>query len=184
MNNDLLNNSTNNDITQPLINEGLYDNQDSQSTNRTFRTTSFTRVSNEIPSNQSYESMEIEDIYEPMEVIEEQQDTSNQIEDESEEDEYNEDMESYNSLPSPETLHRTTSELSSSTSSTLPPNNIDGFWSEFANNIRDNLNENMETILQSADHPVASRIQIDIPFLNENLDISSNYIFHSSYHLP
>lgn len=184
MNNETNNNITNNDITQPLINEGLYDNQESQSSNPTFRTTFFTRVSNEAPLNDIYDSMEIEDIYEQMEVIEEEQDTSNQFEDESEEDEYNEDMESYNSLPSPETLHRTTSELSSSTSSTLPPNNIDGFWSEFANNIRDNLNENMETILQSADHPVASRIQIDIPFLNENLDISSNYIFHSSYHLP
>ena len=176
----------NNDITQPLINEGLYDNQHSQSSNPTFRTTSFTRESNETPLNGTYDSIEIEDIYEQMEVIEEEQDSLNELEDDEddEDDEYNEEMDSYDSLPSPEALHRTTSELSSSTSSTLPTNNIDGFWSEFANNIRDNLNENMETILQSADNGVTSHIQIDIPFLNDNLDISSNYIFRSSYHLP
>ena len=156
----------------------LYADEESEDSYDTFLTRSIARQSNDTTVNNDYEQMEEDDIYEAMEVIQED------VNDYLREFEDNERMDSYDSLPSPEDLLHTTSEISSSTTSTIPTNNIDNFWNEFANNIRDNLNENMDTILQSADQGVSSHIQIEIPFINDNLDTSSNYIFRSSYHLP
>ena len=104
-------------------------------------------------------------------------------EEEEDEEEYDStNMATYNTLPPPNSLNRTTSELSYSSSSTLSPTHVENvFWHDFANNIRDSLNDNMETILQSTNQPLGSRIQIDIPFLQEELDTSNNLMFHSSY---
>ena len=102
-------------------------------------------------------------------------------ENENEEEEYD-NMNNNDSLPPAHTLNRTTSELSNSSSSTLSPTHVENiFWHDFANNIRDSLNDNMETILQSTNQPIGSRIQIDIPFLQEDIDSSNNFMFHSSY---
>ena len=105
-----------------------------------------------------------------------------------EEDEFNNDIELSESLPSsPTAMQRTASELSTSTTSTINNNNnnLEGFWHELANNIRDNLSDNIETIMQSNNQPIASHIQIEIPIMNEELDMSNNYTYHTTtYELP
>ena len=105
-----------------------------------------------------------------------------------EEDEFNNDIELSESLPSsPTAMQRTASELSTSTTSTINNNNnnLEGFWHELANNIRDNLSDNIETIMQSNNQPIASHIQIEIPIMNEEIDMSNNYTYHTTtYELP
>lgn len=102
-----------------------------------------------------------------------------------EEDEFNNDEELGESLPpSPTAMQRSASELTTSTTSTINTN-LEGFWHELANNIRDNLSDNIETIMQSNNQPIASHIQIEIPIMNEELDMSNNYTYHTTtYELP
>lgn len=102
-----------------------------------------------------------------------------------EDDEFNDGDELGESLPpSPTAMQRTSSELTTSTTSTIN-NNLEGFWHELANNIRDNLSDNIETIMQSNNQPIASHIQIEIPIMNEDFDISNNYTYHTTtYELP
>lgn len=101
------------------------------------------------------------------------------IEDIIQEELYNDNALNESLPPSPTALQRTASELTASSTSTVY-NNLDGFWHELANNIRDNLSDNIDTIMQSNNQPMASHIQIEIPIVNDEIDMSNNYTYHTT----
>ena len=120
------------------------------------RDSSLNRIENNNNENQEEETNNNEN---------QEEETNNNINIEEDENEEYNNMNNYDSLPPAHTLNRTTSELSNSSSSTLSPTHVENiFWHDFANNIRDSLNDNMETILQSTNQPIGSRIQIGYSF--------------------